>query len=174
MSPDEVVDLLAFIASYDQRTVGKADVVAWHRVLHSYALRDAVDAVTAYYAENTARVMPASVVAGIRTIGNRRKTLELEQELRRELGRAPTAPPPEFSAAREAFGQLPASHIPDVQRVRCPWCHARPGIRCTAKGGEGTLAVTYAHPARYAAAGAGPPRVDGQALADRRTPDVAP
>lgn len=32
MTEDEIVDLLTLIAAYDQRTVGRADVQAWHMI----------------------------------------------------------------------------------------------------------------------------------------------
>jgi hypothetical protein len=32
MTPDETIDLLTMIATFDQRTVGEADVAAWHAI----------------------------------------------------------------------------------------------------------------------------------------------
>lgn len=68
MSKAEVALLLAAIAAYDQRTIGDADVEAWHAAAR-YANWDsggAKRAVMAYYAEATRRIMPADITAGIR------------------------------------------------------------------------------------------------------------
>jgi hypothetical protein len=68
MSKAEVALLLATIAAYDQRTIGDADVLAWHAAAQ-YAKWDtdgARQAVVAYYAESRTRIMPADVTAGIR------------------------------------------------------------------------------------------------------------
>lgn len=68
MSKAEVAVLLAVIAAYDQRTIGDADVEAWHATAR-YARWDidgARRAVVAHYANSRQRIMPADVTAGIR------------------------------------------------------------------------------------------------------------
>jgi len=162
----EVARLLTFAATFDQRTIGEADVLAWYALLAPKVYDDAMESVRRWYADHRDRIMPADVLAGIRAIGNQRTALAHDRRRQLEAGRA-VPPPPAYAAAREAFGQLPAG-VSDVQRVGCPWCHARAGTRCTPVGGEGTLSVTYAHPARYVVAGAGAPRVDADALAARK------
>lgn len=68
MSKAEVAALLAFIAAFDQRTIGEADVEAWHLVArHSKWDKDAAgQAVVAHYAETKHRIMPADITVGIR------------------------------------------------------------------------------------------------------------
>lgn len=62
MTPEDVIDVLAKAAAFDQRTVGQADVLAWHEILHRIERDDALDAVAKHYAESRERLMPADVV----------------------------------------------------------------------------------------------------------------
>ncbi len=62
MTPEDVIDVLAKAAAFDQRTVGQADVLAWHEILHRVDRVDALSAVTRHYAESRDRLMPADVV----------------------------------------------------------------------------------------------------------------
>lgn len=68
MSKSDVALLLAAIAAYDQRTIGEADVEAWHAAAQyaRWDLEGARRAVVAHYAEARQRIMPADVTAGIR------------------------------------------------------------------------------------------------------------
>lgn len=61
MTPGDVARLLAKAAAFDQRTVGAADVAAWHEALADLPAADAMDAVTAHYREHEHRLMPAQV-----------------------------------------------------------------------------------------------------------------
>jgi hypothetical protein len=67
MTPDETARLLAFIAAFDQRTVGRADVLAWHDVLGGYEFDRCTAAVRRHFRESTDRLMPAHVVRLART-----------------------------------------------------------------------------------------------------------
>lgn len=68
MSKSEIARLLAFIASYDQRTVGVTDVEAWHLVATAaqwtapYANR----AVVEHFTDQTERLVPAHITRRIR------------------------------------------------------------------------------------------------------------
>lgn len=62
MTPEDVIDVLAKAAAFDQRTVGQADILAWHEILHRLERSDALEAVTRHYAESRERLMPADVV----------------------------------------------------------------------------------------------------------------
>lgn len=61
MTADEVVDLLTLMASYDRRTVGKADVAAWQQVVGDLPFGDCEQAVIAHYRDSTDWLMPAHV-----------------------------------------------------------------------------------------------------------------
>lgn len=71
MMKSEVAKLLAFCAAYDQRTIGKSDVEAWHEALDSpwvpnIDLDEAQSAVVAHYRETTQRVNVADVLKRVK------------------------------------------------------------------------------------------------------------
>jgi hypothetical protein len=62
MNRSETAQLLTKIAAFDRRTIGEADVMAWHEILETYPLADCLDAVRAYFAETREWCMPSDVV----------------------------------------------------------------------------------------------------------------
>lgn len=66
MTPAQTAALLAMCAAYDQRTIGQADVAAWHAALDGIHPDDARAAVVAHYRRSRERIMPADVVAAAR------------------------------------------------------------------------------------------------------------
>lgn len=68
MTPSDIATVLAKAAAYDQRTVGKADIAAWHEILHPYELADALQAITRHYTETRERIYPNNVITHIRAI----------------------------------------------------------------------------------------------------------
>jgi len=72
--------VLTKAAAYDQRTIGEADVLAWHEILAPYDLADALEAVTRHYRDSTERVMPAQ----LRKLTN----IVRDERHRREVGRS--------------------------------------------------------------------------------------
>lgn len=83
MTRDEAVIVLATCASYDRRTVGEADVTAWHDALDDIDGKDARQAVKDWYRDKRDWIMPADVRAGVKRIradriGNRTVVVELE------------------------------------------------------------------------------------------------
>jgi hypothetical protein len=73
VTPEDVVDVLTKAAAFDQRTVGHADVLAWHEVLGRLDRDDALTAVTRHYTESRERVMPADVVRLARVVREERR-----------------------------------------------------------------------------------------------------
>ena len=72
MTRSEVAKLLAFCAAYDQRTIGDADVLAWHEALESpwvpnIDLDEAQEAVVAHYRETTQRIGVADILKRVKT-----------------------------------------------------------------------------------------------------------
>lgn len=61
MNREETANLLAAMAAFDRRTIGRSDVVAWHALLEDVTYADALDAVKRWYAEETEWMMPAHV-----------------------------------------------------------------------------------------------------------------
>jgi hypothetical protein len=62
VTPAEVATVLAKCAAYDRRTVGRADVAAWHEILAPVELVDALPAVTAHYRQTSDWAMPADIL----------------------------------------------------------------------------------------------------------------
>jgi hypothetical protein len=61
MNTTEAAQLLAVIQTYDQRTVGETDVIAWQKALEDLPFSDCRDAVVGHYQAETDRIMPANV-----------------------------------------------------------------------------------------------------------------
>ncbi len=72
MTPDQTATVLAKCASIDQRTIGRADVLAWHEIVGHLDHADALDAVKRWYAKTRDRIMPSDLIAEVRAIGNER------------------------------------------------------------------------------------------------------
>jgi len=72
MNRAEVSLLLGVCASFDARTIGEADVIAWHDVLGDLNYSDAVNAVKSHYGSSADRIMPAHVRSGVRQIRRER------------------------------------------------------------------------------------------------------
>lgn len=87
MTPEDIVDVLTKAAAFDQRTVGEADVLAWHEVLHRLDLADALAAVSRHYTESRERIMPADVVRLVRAIREERARIERRHEVRELPGK---------------------------------------------------------------------------------------
>lgn len=104
MNRSDVAALLTVIASYDRRTLGEAEVIAWHGVLGDLPFEQCRDAVIAHYATQTDWLMPAHV---------RRHVLTARQDrAMRELPAGPSLPP----EAPETFGGLPIPGAPSWVR----------------------------------------------------------
>lgn len=68
MNKAEVALILAAAAARDLRTVGDADVLAWHDDLHDITYPDARDALKRHYRDSTDRIMPAHIRHHVRAI----------------------------------------------------------------------------------------------------------
>lgn len=61
MTLAETAKVLAKMAAYDQRTVGDADVAAWHEILGHLDIDSCLAAVTIHYRENSSRPWPSEI-----------------------------------------------------------------------------------------------------------------
>lgn len=68
MTPPEAALVLTKCCAYDQRTIGEADVIAWHEVLGDLRLVDCLAAVAAWYRDHRERIMPADIRRGVKVI----------------------------------------------------------------------------------------------------------
>jgi hypothetical protein len=71
----ETSHALALVQAYDRRTVGEADVRAWHAVLSDAPAADVMEAIRRHYAEETGWIMPAHVRRLVRDIHAERQVL---------------------------------------------------------------------------------------------------
>lgn len=68
MNPEDIGLVLGDAAAFDNRTVGKADSLAWFKVIGHLNVDEAREAVLAHYTETTDRIMPAHVLAYVRKV----------------------------------------------------------------------------------------------------------
>lgn len=66
MTLAETADLLSIAAALDYRTIGEADVRAWHMTLADIDFTAATAALTAHYRDTTRRAMPADIVQRVK------------------------------------------------------------------------------------------------------------
>lgn len=68
----ETSSALALAQAYDNRTVGEANVRAWHLILADLAAADVMEAIRRHYAADSAWIMPAHIVRLAGEIGQER------------------------------------------------------------------------------------------------------
>lgn len=101
MDRQDIALLLAFCAAFDQRTIGEADVEAWHAALDcpwvpNMGRDEAQEAVVEHYRATAERVTPAVIIKRIRDVRADR--------MARAIPQAPSAPPTaEYLEARAAL-----------------------------------------------------------------------
>lgn len=78
MNLDEAGRLLAKVAGYDNRTVGDANILAWHEALSDVDYHDALQAVAAHFRDSTDYLMPVHVRRGAEAIDRHRRRTERE------------------------------------------------------------------------------------------------
>lgn len=115
MTPAETAKVLAKLSAFDQRTIGEADVAAWHEVLSRFELPDCMEAVTMHYRESTQRAMPADIRKLAMGIRDRRKALEAKQAIEPAPGKRSA----EVEAlVREVSEKLPKVEMPEMTDVQ--------------------------------------------------------
>ena len=72
MERSEAAKVLTLCAVYDNRTIGEAEVIEWHKVLNLVRFEDATVAVRQYYARTRQWIMPSDVVEGVRRLRGER------------------------------------------------------------------------------------------------------
>lgn len=79
MTPADTARVLTRIAGVDQRTIGKADVAAWHETIGHFDLEDCLEAVRQFFAsEAERRIKPADIVSKVKAIHSTRLNRALE------------------------------------------------------------------------------------------------
>lgn len=90
MTPGDTARVLAKVAAYDQRTVGSADIGAWHEVIGHLNLADCLTAVTAHYREQSTRAMPADIRKLAFGIRDARQSRDRQHDRRQAIEAGPT------------------------------------------------------------------------------------
>jgi hypothetical protein len=98
VNAEEMGELLASAAIYDNRTVGDADILAWMRAIGDLPYDDADMAVAAHYGETTDRLMPGHVRARVKAARKDR--------LDRMVLPAPDADPDSPATYRASFAAM--------------------------------------------------------------------
>ena len=96
MTKTETAQLLTFIAAFDRRTIGEADVEAWHLILADADATDCAEAVRQHFATSREWLMPADVNTGARAVANRRVGRQRRAALEAEI--AAENPPAELTS----------------------------------------------------------------------------
>jgi hypothetical protein len=68
MTPQETGQVLALCAAYDSRTVGRADILAWHDVIGDVAYADAMQAVKDHHRDHRERITVADIRDRVRAM----------------------------------------------------------------------------------------------------------
>ena len=85
MTPEETATLLAKCAAVDRRTVGRADVLAWHEIVGHLDLGVGLEAVRRWYTEHREWIMPSDVVELGREIIRARRKVDREAAAQQAL-----------------------------------------------------------------------------------------
>lgn len=140
MTPLETADILTAIASFDLRTVGEADIIAWHAVIGELDKALALEAVVLHHKTNTERIKPAHLIGiakQIRRDRAERENADAEARGQFEDGRDQRLG---IGVGNKALGGLPiptigqpvwpAYEINDAIGRACPRCRAQPNDAC--------------------------------------------
>lgn len=79
MNLTEAANILGLAATYDRRTIGDAEIVAWQAALSDVEFTDAQAAIVAHYRDSTDWLMPAHVRRGAERIDRERRRGERER-----------------------------------------------------------------------------------------------
>lgn len=108
MNLRDTAKVLAKAAAFDQRTVGEADVLAWHETVSDLDVDDALAAVSRWYRDRSDRLMPAHLREAVRLVrADRRKAARI-------------------AAAEAAAERASAAHEEPARRF---WGQLEPGAR---------------------------------------------
>lgn len=66
MTKTEVAMLLTMAAAFDRRTIGDADVLAWHQILERVVFEDAKQAIVDHYGSTRDWLMPVDVLTAVK------------------------------------------------------------------------------------------------------------
>lgn len=85
MTKAQVAQLLTVIAAFDRRTIGEADVEAWHLILVDLEVEDCLEAVKAHFSTQREWLMPADVRTRAKATARKREGLRRRTEIERQI-----------------------------------------------------------------------------------------
>lgn len=131
MTPPEVVDVLTAIASFDLRTVGQSDVVAWHAVIGDLDKALALEAVVIHHKTSTDRIKPAHVIGIARSIKRDRMAKNVAADNHVAVSTHAIGPAYQgLPIAVEGDPVWDAYDVGDAITRECPRCHALANDAC--------------------------------------------
>jgi hypothetical protein len=115
MNLEETSAVLGKAAGFDNRTIGQANLLAWHEVLGDLDVRDCLNAIAQHHRESTEYLMPAHVRRIAEKLRTERRDRESRDEQHRQLeAYAATAGPlTDRSKEIRAFVDQVRSALPD-------------------------------------------------------------
>jgi hypothetical protein len=115
MNLEETAAVLAKAAGYDNRTIGDANVLAWHEALGDLDIRDCLTAIAQHHRESTEYLMPVHIRRIAANLRHGRQELDFRQQQHRELEayRATAGPLTDRSADILALVALVRSVLPE-------------------------------------------------------------
>lgn len=113
MKISETAEVLTKIAAYDRRTLGDADVIAWHDLIDDLDRDDALEAVKRWYSKSADWMMPAHLRSLVRDI------VEERERAARSTGWAPgQAGVPKAEAMPEIAGPVAEGDLkPEIRAL---------------------------------------------------------
>lgn len=129
MTPADTGKVLMKVAAYDQRTVGAADIAAWHEVIGGLDLGDCLNAVTVHYREQSTRAMPADIRKLALGIRDARQARERQTDRRLAIEAGPTTRDrsPEVTAlVQSVIAALPKADVHERALARARKERGRP------------------------------------------------
>jgi hypothetical protein len=79
MTPADTAELLVLAAAFDRRTIGEADVAAWHAALGDLEPSDVKAAIIAHYQDTSDWLMPSHVRTRVKAARAKRLALVVDQ-----------------------------------------------------------------------------------------------
>ncbi|MDI3315861.1 MAG: hypothetical protein QJR12_16775 [Mycobacterium sp.] len=122
MTPDEIIDLLTLIASFDQRTIGETDIVAWHQIATEcgWTWPLARRAVLEHHKRggDRPRIKPGHITDAIEAA---------RAQIRRQVFQRDLVPPKELADNPRAELEWRRRHIAEVtERALNAWANGQP------------------------------------------------
>jgi len=158
LTPADAAELLTLAATFDRRTVGVTDAVAWADALYDLEPADCAEAIRLHFRETDMWLMPAHVRQRVKYLREIRADRLYDVELRREIASGKEVDRDRMrELAEQAIDELhtklgetkPTRQQRDAVSVRCPYCAARPGSPCI--NGATEKERKLPHPSRVAA-----------------------